>query len=251
MTENGDMKQPAKRRKAVSSLSSKKLYQEADNRCPFCAVADVAVLEMHHLDGNPSNNEIENLIVVCGNCHSKITRGEISSADVHTKKMELFWTHKAEQKPAGKTPQQSVTVNATNVSDSIIANNVTLGRKRTPRMQYPADSIGADTIRKGYIDYLLKHYYDYRKADASYGRFRPFSHAEIHTTIHSRFKAKTFFIHTSRFVELCDYVKSRADQTIQGKRNRSRGIPNYESFERYEAEQLQHGAPGSFGGSTP
>lgn len=246
MTATGDRKKPTKRRKAVPSLASKKVYQEADNRCPFCAVADVAVLEIHHLDGNPSNNEVANLIVVCGNCHSKITRGEISPSDVHTKKMELFWTHKTASRPPKKTHRQSVAVNATNISDSIIANNVTLGRKRMPRMQYPTDSIGADTIRKGYIDYLLKHYYDYRKADASYGSFRPFSHAEIHTTIHSRFKAKTFFIHVSRFAELCDYVKSRVDQTIQGKRNRALGIPNYDSFERYEDEQL-----GMAGGTHP
>lgn len=234
----GQVGKRKKQRKTVTSLLSKKLYQEADNRCPFCCVADVAVLEIHHLDGNPSHNEVENLIVVCGNCHSKITRGEISPADVHTKKMELFWTRRTAQTPAEKTPRQSVTVNAANVSDSIIANNVNIGRKRAPRMQYSADAIGADTVKKGYVDYLLKHYYDYRKADASYGSFRPFSHAEIHTTIHSRFKAKTFFIHVSRFIELCDYIKGRVDQTIQGKRNRSRGIANYDSFERYEAEQL-------------
>jgi hypothetical protein len=29
-------------------MTCKKLYQEADNRCPFCGVADVAVLEIHH-----------------------------------------------------------------------------------------------------------------------------------------------------------------------------------------------------------
>lgn len=251
MTENGDKLNPARRRKAVPTLASKKAYQEAANRCPFCGVADVAVLEIHHLDGNPSNNEIGNLIVTCGNCHAKITRGEISEADVHAKKMELFWTHKTAQQPADKTPRQSVAVNAGNISDSIIANNVTLGRRRTPRMQYPADSIGVDTIKKGYIDYLLKRYYDYRKADASYGRFAPFSHAEIHTTIHSRFKAKTFFIHLSRFAELCDYIKSRVDQTIQGKRNRANGIPNYDSFERYEAEQLRQDTHDSVGGSAP
>jgi len=230
----------SKQRRSVSSLSSKKLYQEADNRCPFCGFADVAVLEIHHIDGDPSNNKIENLIVVCGNCHSKITRGEISPADVHAKKMELFWTHRAAPRRAEKSPVQSVSVNAASVSDSIIANTVTFGRKRSPRMQYPVDSIGADIIKKGYIDYLIKRYYDYRQADASYGSFRPFSHAEIHTTIQRKFKAKTFFIHVSRFAELCDYVKSRVDQTVQGKRNRSRDVPNYDSFEEYEAEQLRH-----------
>ncbi len=248
MKSSGDMPQPddqarkrPKQRKSVSALTSKKLYQEANNRCPFCCVADVAVLEIHHIDGDPSNNKIENLIVVCGNCHSKITRGEISPADVHAKKMELFWMHRASPRRSEKSPRQSVNVNAASVSDSIIANTVTFGHKRSPRMQYPVDSIGADTIKKGYIDYLIKRYYDYRQADASYGSFRPFNHAEIHTTIQRKFKAKTFFIHVSRFEELYDYIKSRVDKTIQGKRNRSRGVLNYDSFEKYEAEQLRHG----------
>lgn len=238
-TENQTPKRP-KQRKTVSALTSKKLYQEADNRCPFCGAEDVAVLEIHHIDGDPSSNKIENLIVVCGNCHSKITRGEISPADVHAKKMELFWTHKASPRRAEKSPRPSVIVSATSVSDSIIANTVTFGRKRSPRMQYPVDSIGADTIKKGYIDYLIKRYFDYRQADASYGSFRSFNHAEIHTTIQRKFKAKTFFIHVSRFEELSDYIKGRVDQTIQGRNNRSRGIQNYDSFESYEAEQLQY-----------
>ena len=248
MKGNGDTTQPdgkarkhPKQRKSVSALTSKKLYQEANNCCAFCCVADVAVLEMHHIDGDPSNNKIENLIVVCGNCHSKITRGEISPADVHAKKMELFWTHRTEPRQAEKSHRQSVSVNAASVSGSIIANTVTFGHKRSPRMQYPVDSIGADTIKKGYIDYLIKRYFDYRQADASYGSHRTFSHAEIHSTIQRKFKAKTFFIHASRFEELCDYIKSRVDQTILGRNNRSRGIPNYDAFESYEAEQLRNG----------
>ena len=52
MKGSGDMPQPddqtrkrPKQRRSISSLTSKKLYQEADNRCPFRGVADVAVLE--------------------------------------------------------------------------------------------------------------------------------------------------------------------------------------------------------------
>ena len=241
-SEKPSRKRP-KQRKAIPALLSKKLYQEADNRCPFCGIEDVAVLEIHHIDEDPSNNETENLIVVCGNCHSRITRGEISPADVHTKKMELFWTHRNSSRQVEKSSTQSVSVNAASIRDSIIANTVNLDRKRPPRMQYPADSIGSDTIKKGYIDYLIKRYFDYRQADASYGSARSFNHAEIHSTIQRKFKAKTFFIHVSRFEELCDYIKSRVDQTIQGKRNRSRGIPNYDSFEGYEAEQIVNHSP--------
>lgn len=162
-------------------------------------------------------------------------------ADVQAKKVELGSTYKPLPSTIEKSRNQAVSVNATNISGSIIANTVKLNSKRLPRMNYPADSIGADTVKKGYIDYLIKRYFDYRKADSSYGNFRPFNHAEIHTTIERRFKAKTFFIHISRFRELCDYIRDRVDSTILGRNNRSRGIPNFDSYEEYEEEQLGSG----------
>ncbi|CAI9086442.1 HNH endonuclease [Candidatus Methylacidiphilum fumarolicum] len=230
-----------KQRKSVSSLASKKLYQEADNRCPFCGVADVAVLEIHHIDEDPSNTKIENLIVVCRNCHTKITCEEISPADVHAKKVELFWLHKAAPWRDEKSLGQSVNVDAASVSGSIIANTVTFGRKRSPRMQYPVDSIGADAIKKGYTDYLIKRYFDYCKADASYlWQFAPFQPCRNSLTIQRKFKVKTFFIHVSRFEELCDYINGRVGQTNHGWYNCARSVPNYGSFEEYEAEQLRH-----------
>jgi len=225
-------------RKTIPSLLSKKLYQEVDNSCPFCGIADVAVLEMHHIDENRSNNDLENLIVVCGNCHSKITHGEIPSAAVRVVKTALLWKHQASLQQANKSPAMSVSVNG-DVSNSTIANNIIMHSKAQPRMQHPPDSIGADTIKHGYAQHLISRYFEYRNADASYGGSRAFSYPEIHKSIEREFKAKTFFIHVSRFGELCDYLKSRVDKTIQGKRNRSDGKPNYSTFEEYEAEQLR------------
>lgn len=36
-------------------------------------------IEVHHVDGNPVNNDLENLIPVCGNCHKDIHNGELRS----------------------------------------------------------------------------------------------------------------------------------------------------------------------------
>ena len=36
-----------------------------------------------------------------------------------------------------------------------------------------------------------------------------------------------------RFEELCDYVKQRIDKTVLGKNNRSKGIRNYQVFEKF------------------
>jgi len=235
-------------RKTIPALTSKKLFQEADNHCSFCSVNDVAALEIHHLDEDPGNNQLGNLIVACANCHAKITHGETSPADVHTKKLQLKWMSQAAKRPTPKRPRQSVEVKDSTLNNSIVANKVTFTGKRSQRMNYPADSVGADTIKKGYIDYLIGRYFDYKKADASYGSYRPFNHAEIHTTIARLFKAKTFYIHVARFAELCGYIMSRVDQTIQGKRNTSRGWPNYDSYTKYQAEQLgQHPPPASPG----
>lgn len=107
-------------------------------------------------------------------------------------------------------------------------------------MNYPQDSIGADTVKKSYIDYLYGRYIDYRKADSSFGAYahaQRFHPGELHRTIASKFEAKTFFIHVARFDELVDYMHYRIDNTILGKRNKSQGVPNYKEFDQFEQEQ--------------
>jgi hypothetical protein len=55
--------------------------------------------------------------------------------------------------------------------------------------------------------------------------------------IETKFKAPTYFIPESRFEELVDYLHSRIDNTILGRRNNSRSVRNFESFDEY---QMQH-----------
>lgn len=44
------------------------------NECAICGWKDdVDVLEVHHIDENRQNNELENLIVLCPICHKKLT----------------------------------------------------------------------------------------------------------------------------------------------------------------------------------
>jgi 5-methylcytosine-specific restriction endonuclease McrA len=48
------------RRLAFNSLS---------NKCSDCGNEDERVLEVHHIDENRKNNNIENLVILCANCH--------------------------------------------------------------------------------------------------------------------------------------------------------------------------------------
>ena len=230
------------KRMKIPSMISKKVFQEAANCCPFCKEAEVEALQIHHIDEEPTNNDLANLILVCASCHAKITHGAISTADVHLQKRMTQFTARARDFHAAERTQSVNVSQSTNTG--IIANVVNIkGRKDTKRPN-PVDSIGADAIKKGYIHYLAGKYIDFRKADSSFGAFghaARFHPGEIHTTIFSRFKAKTFDIHIARFDELAEYIQGRIDRTILGKRNISQGHPNYSSFDAYQREQLGNG----------
>lgn len=62
------------------------LQKEINSQCPFCRNEDVGHFEIHHIDKDPSNNEIKNLLLLCPTCHSKITKGNISLQEVTSKK---------------------------------------------------------------------------------------------------------------------------------------------------------------------
>ena len=60
----------------TSSKLRKRLIDEGDkeNKCEGCGLSEwmgkILTLELHHIDGNHINNKLENLSILCPNCHS-------------------------------------------------------------------------------------------------------------------------------------------------------------------------------------
>lgn len=65
------------------------LQQEINSKCPNCENTDVGHFEIHHIDENPNNPKIENLILLCPICHSKITKKDILQEEVKRWKNNL------------------------------------------------------------------------------------------------------------------------------------------------------------------
>ncbi len=109
------------------------------------------------------------------------------------------------------------------------------------RTAYPQGSIGADLLRRNYVRYLVERYNHFKHADSSFGSalktLSKFSYAVIFKNVQSKFKAPTYFIPVERFDDLSDYLQTRIDQTILGKRNAARGQRNYETFDEYQLTQ--------------
>lgn len=59
----------------VRQTLKKRLIDERGERCEYCKLTiwnDFRIpLELHHVDGDRSNNDLNNLIILCPNCHAQ------------------------------------------------------------------------------------------------------------------------------------------------------------------------------------
>ena len=127
------------------------------------------------------------------------------------------------------------------VGDHTTVVRVAKGSRRAAA--YPDGCIGADLPKRNYVKYLVERYNRYREADASFGRKGRFHYAVLFKNIETKFKAPTYFIPENHFEELVDYLYSRIDNTILGRRNNSRSIRNYESFDEYKMQHMGEPVP--------
>jgi len=78
-----------KRRKAIPAKTKSLLQKEINSSCPICPNDDVEHFHIHHIDENPLNNEFSNLLMLCPNCHSKITKKDIEYDEVIRIKLSI------------------------------------------------------------------------------------------------------------------------------------------------------------------
>ncbi|MBN8694579.1 MAG: HNH endonuclease [Bacteroidetes bacterium] len=78
-----------KPRKAISNKMRARLQKEINSKCPFCEDEEVEHFDGHHIDEDPSNTVLENLLLLCKKCHSKIGEGTITKEEVQLRKASL------------------------------------------------------------------------------------------------------------------------------------------------------------------
>ncbi|OGI14978.1 hypothetical protein A3K63_03060 [Candidatus Micrarchaeota archaeon RBG_16_49_10] len=66
---NDDSDKQGKTRTPIPIKIKKRIFERAENACQHCGNSNVK-LHIHHIDKNPENNNLSNLIVLCPDCHS-------------------------------------------------------------------------------------------------------------------------------------------------------------------------------------
>ncbi|MHB8871869.1 MAG: HNH endonuclease [Candidatus Doudnabacteria bacterium] len=234
-----DLEKPNKKRTRIPKENKvrSELQKEINSVCPFCENDDVGHFEIHHIDGNPSNNELNNLLLVCPTCHSKITKEDITLDQVIDKKISLMDGN------INKPSLPSTQINTFNapINKSIIGNNnkITIKNIRKPQKQkYPEGCIGFDILKANYVSHLITRYHEYQEYQLGKGKM---NYAIFPSKLKSEFKvgkSRTIYhVPIERFDELSRYIQKRIDETMLGRIRKSRNQKNYSTFEEYSSEQ--------------
>lgn len=146
--------------------------------------------------------------MLCPTCHSKITKGDITSIDVYKKKLSLLTAPISNKSNSGKIVNFNNSVENAIVGDN---NNISINQtKKTVKQKYPEGCIGFDTIKANYIGHLIKRY--------KIGPTRTLYNLPI-----------------EKFEELTVYIQTRIDKTKLAKM-KGKGHKNYSTFSEYADE---------------
>jgi len=225
-----------KNRKKIPIKISKLLQKEINSKCPFCNNEDVGHFQIHHIDGNPQNNQDINLMMLCPICHSKITKGDIEEEKVLNKKIELIKGYSENKIDTNARTTNIMNINS-GVHKSILANqlytnNINIKGKTKPKLNHPEGSIGANLTMRNYVKHLIDRYQDYMKNDLT--KNKKTKYCIIYNAIKKEFGVDKYtFVQTNKFNDLISFIQLRIDKTIQGKINKSKGIKNYSTFQEY------------------
>ncbi|MBP7510067.1 MAG: HNH endonuclease [Prolixibacteraceae bacterium] len=217
------------------SMIKKLIFQQANSRCPFCGEDDVTTLEIHHIhpQSEEGTDDPTNLILVCGNCHNKITNGTISEREVFQKKIALLSGKLSDRRSSKDHATNIITLDHSS-NTGYIANTLTVkAPKKSVTITPTSGTIAADRDRKNYIQHLIKRYNEFKKVDGT----PDFSYAVIYKAIEREFRVKWRDVPIERFEELADYLQNRIDKTRLGRNKKSEHQKTFSTYEEFLESQ--------------
>lgn len=209
----------------------KAVFQQFGSHCAFCDEASVSVLEIHHIEpyAEVKVHEVENLTLVCANCHGRIEAGDIPKAAVYRRKLQAAY---ARPSPV-RSPGNSIRLENSDNS-GIIANQLTVktgGRKRVS-VSPPSGTMASHWDSRNYVKYLIDRYHEFKRAELGAAMKYPV----FYNAIKGEFGAKWDHVPLERFDELVAYIQARIDKTVLGRNQKAKGVERYRSFEGYLEE---------------
>jgi hypothetical protein len=228
------------KRQSIPKAVEHQLREQCGQACanPDCRKSNTATHELHHIDNDRSRSVLENLILLCANCHSEEQQGIISPAKIDMwKRMAEFGylRSQAVQHPPTSTVMRD---NHGIVAEQVHVGNLTVNLKKELSGKAPMmpGTVGADADMRDYANYLVKRYIAWRKKGIEKGidrrRFVPASAQGI--LCEGLGAESAHMVAQKRFFDWVSQAQRKIDATVWGKMNRHR---NYHTWEEHLKER--------------
>lgn len=188
----------------------RKLCQESGTACAMCGEKEVTTLEFHHITPIAEGGETkeENLILLCSNCHSKTTYGEIEKSEILKAKESL---RKNNQSRTSRNIASNVINFSEAVNRGVIANKVNLlSQNRKIKISPPEGTIASSRAHRNYVKHLIDRYHEYKAIEVGKGSVK---YPILYSMIKKKFGAKWDMISLDRFDDLSCYLQDRIGKT--------------------------------------
>lgn len=239
-----------KRRVQIPQAIQDEVMAACRRRCALCfglnRELQITLGQIDHIDDDPSNNELDNLVYLCPNHHAMrhsstpLAKG-VSSSEVKRYRSDLL-AALSDPNTNQLNPAIGPVFNTNAGDHAIIVNNpgsirYSAGHPKQPAPIVPG-TLATDGARLSYVRYLIERYIACRRQGEKYGnerrQFRPES---VHAIIKKKFGARVNLIQISRFEELVAHLQSSIDGTIVAKQRSSRQYVSFdEHLKRYNGE---------------
>lgn len=221
---------------------------EAGGRCPWCEDGKkllASEAHIHHIDGDPSNTVLENLILTCRNHHGQIGDSLIPAWEVMLKKtclsnpstMERLGFKASQPEPAQKKRVKKSVVGGDNsgIAAGTIYNTGTLAGtinvdQRPKGAVQVLGSLVTSVNHYGYIEYLIKRLSYYRSWKPG-GGGPPDNPGAVRSIFEREMGRLPKDFPLERFDDAVEYLMGKLRRTILGKMGKAK-VSSFEAWKQ-------------------
>lgn len=224
-------KKPA--RKKPSQRDRALLQQEVGSRCPICGDENVGEFHVHHLNGDPSDTTLTNMLLICPICHGKFNNHAYSPEVGYQAKLKVFQP----DPPVKKRDDKSSRIVQISHGDRVVqaAGNVSIRmtRGRKSKAAVPISGvIGTSPHERAYIQYLYNRLIEYKMAIPGYDGGR--AGRVVSRYVRDAFGTTWTNIPIDQFGAIATLLQGKLDTTPIGRKHAKNGTKAYSTFEEFK-----------------
>jgi len=214
-------------RAPIRAATKHQLNAQFDTACGICRSGTSSQLVIHHIDNDIQNPTLQNLLLLCENCHADFTRGLKSEADAKMFKRMAETGYLQPRKPLTSPKTGSADVINHGTNSGVIGQTIHIGSIQVPRDRRGNSSrelpgtIGADPDMRTYANYLAGKYIECQKNSAGWGRRKgpPFKPGATHGILGEGFGVTNSLLQIpqSRFFEWVASAQNKIRRTVFAK----------------------------------